>query len=97
MDQLFGVSKTDTDKLWAGISNTSTAEGSLKTSTDYQPLKPMLSIISEKTLSCSMSVKLYIDKNIQCNMLEFSLFLLNNNINRCIHYMKILFHSFSNR
>lgn len=55
VDQLFGVSKTDTDKLWAGISNTSTAEGSLKTSTDYQPLKPMLSIISEKTLSCILA------------------------------------------
>ncbi|CAK9807211.1 Spermatogenesis-defective protein 39 homolog [Anthophora plagiata] len=51
VDQLFGVSKTDTDKLWAGISNTSTSEGPLKTTNDYQPLKPMLSIISEKTLS----------------------------------------------
>lgn len=68
---MFGVSKTDTDKLWAGIANTSTAEGSLKTSTDYQPLKPMLSIISEKTLSCSMSVKSYIDRNTQCNSLNF--------------------------
>lgn len=74
MDQLFGVSKTDTDKLWAGIANTSTAEGSLKTSTDYQPLKPMLSIISEKTLSCSMSVKSYIDRNTQCNSLNFHYF-----------------------
>ncbi|XP_043251444.1 spermatogenesis-defective protein 39 homolog isoform X1 [Colletes gigas] len=51
VDQLFGVSKTDTDKLWAGISNTSTPEGSLKSTDDYQPLKPMLSVISEKTLS----------------------------------------------
>lgn len=71
---MFGVSKTDTDKLWAGIANTSTAEGSLKTSTDYQPLKPMLSIISEKTLSCSMSVKSYIDRNTQCNSLNFHYF-----------------------
>lgn len=70
MDQLFGVSKTDTDKLWAGISNTPTSEGSLKTTADYQPLKPMLSVISEKTLSCSMSVKSYIDKNSQCNSLN---------------------------
>ncbi|XP_043251446.1 spermatogenesis-defective protein 39 homolog isoform X2 [Colletes gigas] len=50
-NELFGVSKTDTDKLWAGISNTSTPEGSLKSTDDYQPLKPMLSVISEKTLS----------------------------------------------
>lgn len=71
---MFGVSKTDTDKLWAGIANTSMAEGSLKTSTDYQPLKPMLSIISEKTLSCSMSVKSYIDRNTQCNSLNFHYF-----------------------
>ncbi|KOC69844.1 Spermatogenesis-defective protein 39 like protein [Habropoda laboriosa] len=55
VDQLFGVSKTDTDKLWAGISNTSTSEGPLKTTNDYQPLKPMLSIISEKTLSCILA------------------------------------------
>lgn len=54
VDQLFGVSKTDTDKLWAGISNASTSEGSLKTTDDYQPLKPLLSVISEKTLSCSI-------------------------------------------
>nr|XP_012144308.1 PREDICTED: spermatogenesis-defective protein 39 homolog isoform X3 [Megachile rotundata] len=59
VDQLFGVSKIDTDKLWAGISNASTSEASLKTASDYQPLKPMLSVISEKTLSCSMSVKIY--------------------------------------
>ncbi|XP_050586668.1 spermatogenesis-defective protein 39 homolog [Bombus affinis] len=55
VDQLFGVSKTDTDKLWAGISNTSTEDGSLKSTNDYQPLKPMLSIISEKTLSCILA------------------------------------------
>ncbi|CAK9833886.1 Spermatogenesis-defective protein 39 homolog [Anthophora retusa] len=55
VDQLFGVSKTDTDKLWAGISNASTSEGPLKTTNDYQPLKPMLSIISEKTLSCILA------------------------------------------
>lgn len=52
MDQ-FGVSKTDIDKLLAGISNTSTAEAALKSTANYQPLKPMLSIISEKTLDCS--------------------------------------------
>nr|XP_034174101.1 spermatogenesis-defective protein 39 homolog isoform X2 [Osmia lignaria] len=56
VDQLFGVSKTDTDKLWAGISNTSTSEASLKTTSDYQPLKPMLSVISEKTLSCILAL-----------------------------------------
>ncbi|KOX71731.1 Spermatogenesis-defective protein 39 like protein [Melipona quadrifasciata] len=50
----FGVSKTDIDKLLAGISNTSTAETSLKSTANYQPLKPMLSIISEKTLDCTM-------------------------------------------
>ncbi|KAK9307964.1 hypothetical protein QLX08_001874 [Tetragonisca angustula] len=52
----FGVSKTDIDKLLAGISNTSTAEASLKSTTNYQPLKPMLSIISEKTLDCILAM-----------------------------------------
>ncbi|XP_076763004.1 spermatogenesis-defective protein 39 homolog isoform X2 [Xylocopa sonorina] len=56
VDQLFGVSKTDTDKLWAGISNTPQSEGSLKAGNDYQPLKPMLSIISEETLSCILAM-----------------------------------------
>ncbi|OAD58023.1 Spermatogenesis-defective protein 39 like protein [Eufriesea mexicana] len=55
VDQLFGVSKTDTDKLWAGISNTPTSEGSLKTTTDYQPLKPILSVISKNTLILAVS------------------------------------------
>lgn len=55
VDQLFGVSKTDTDRLWAGISNASPPEGGLKTANDYQTLKPMLSIISEKTLSCILA------------------------------------------
>ncbi|XP_076763003.1 spermatogenesis-defective protein 39 homolog isoform X1 [Xylocopa sonorina] len=66
VDQLFGVSKTDTDKLWAGISNTPQSEGSLKAGNDYQPLKPMLSIISEETLSCSMSVKSHISQDTRC-------------------------------
>ncbi|KAF3425337.1 hypothetical protein E2986_03858 [Frieseomelitta varia] len=52
----FGVSKTDIDKLLAGISNTSTAEASLKSAANYQPLKPMLSIISEKTLDCILAM-----------------------------------------
>lgn len=52
----FGVSKTDIDKLLAGISNTSTAETSLKSTANYQPLKPMLSIISEKTLDCILAM-----------------------------------------
>ncbi|KZC13424.1 PREDICTED: spermatogenesis-defective protein 39 homolog [Dufourea novaeangliae] len=50
VDELFGISKTVTDKLRAGISSTSTSEGSLKTTDDSQPLKPILSVISEKTL-----------------------------------------------
>lgn len=70
VDQLFGVSKTDTDKLWAGISNASTSEGSLKTTDDYQPLKPLLSVISEKTLSCSMSVNSYTNRYVRFLMLE---------------------------
>ncbi|KAK1120358.1 hypothetical protein K0M31_012340 [Melipona bicolor] len=52
----FGVSKTDIDQLLAGISNTSTAETSLKSTVNYQPLKPMLSIISEKTLDCILAM-----------------------------------------
>ncbi|XP_076238832.1 spermatogenesis-defective protein 39 homolog [Calliopsis andreniformis] len=55
VDQLFGVSKTDTDKLWAGISSSSIAEGPLKATEDYQLFKPMLSVISEKTLSCILA------------------------------------------
>lgn len=89
MDQLFGVSKTDTDKLWAGISNTSTEDGSLKSTNDYQPLKPMLSIISEKTLSCSTSVKSYINQFL-VQLPEFSLFSLTDRFdtkNKDIYYM----------
>ncbi|XP_032675777.1 spermatogenesis-defective protein 39 homolog [Odontomachus brunneus] len=51
VDQLFGVSKNDTEKLWAGISKTSISESNLKPSDDFQSTKPLLSIISEKTLS----------------------------------------------
>ena len=57
VDQLFGVSRTDTDKLWADISSTPVSEGSLKIADDYPPLKPMLSVISEKTLSCILATE----------------------------------------
>lgn len=55
VDQLFGVSKNDTDKLWVGISNTSISETSFKTTDDLQNKKPLFSIISEKTLSCILA------------------------------------------
>lgn len=72
---MFGVSKTDTDKLWAGISNTSTSEGPLKTTEEYQLLKPVLSVISEKTLSCSMSVNSHKNQYVQ-RRISFRLFVL---------------------
>ncbi|KAG7200250.1 hypothetical protein KM043_017722 [Ampulex compressa] len=56
VDQLFGVSKTDTEKLWAGISSTSKSESCVKSSDDFKPSKPMQSIISEKTLSCILAI-----------------------------------------
>ncbi|XP_014489093.1 PREDICTED: spermatogenesis-defective protein 39 homolog [Dinoponera quadriceps] len=56
VDQLFGVSKNDTEKLWAGISKTSISESNLKSGDDFQTTKPLLSIISEKTLSRILAV-----------------------------------------
>lgn len=53
VDQLFGVSKNETEKLWAGILNNSLSENSLRFIDDFQATKPLFSIISEKTLSCS--------------------------------------------
>lgn len=47
VDQL----KNDTEKLWIGIANTSNLENSLQSINDLQTTKPLLSIISEKTLS----------------------------------------------
>lgn len=55
VDQLFGVSKTNTDRLWMGISDgVVTSESYDKPTDDFSNLKPMLSIISDKTLSRSM-------------------------------------------
>ncbi|XP_066600718.1 spermatogenesis-defective protein 39 homolog [Prorops nasuta] len=51
VDALFGVTKNDTEKLWAGISNAPTSDTSLKFNDEIQNLKPILSVISEKTLS----------------------------------------------
>ncbi|GAB1859549.1 Spermatogenesis-defective protein 39 homolog [Camponotus japonicus] len=56
VDQLFGVSKNETEKLWAGISNRSLSENSLRFTDDLQTTKPLFSIISEKTLSCILAV-----------------------------------------
>ncbi|XP_033327898.1 spermatogenesis-defective protein 39 homolog [Megalopta genalis] len=53
MGQLFKTSNTDTDKLWADTCGISTSEGSQKRTDDYKVLKPLLSVISEKTL-CSI-------------------------------------------
>ncbi|XP_012535647.1 spermatogenesis-defective protein 39 homolog [Monomorium pharaonis] len=47
VDQL----KSDTEKLWTGIFNTSSFENSLYSTNDLQTTKPLLSIISEKTLT----------------------------------------------
>lgn len=55
VDPLFGMSKNDVDKLWAGIEGGSRPEERLKSSEQYQPVKPLLSVISEKTLSCSIT------------------------------------------
>lgn len=54
VDRLFGVSKGGVDELWAGISDVSISESSFKSTDDLQPAKPLLSIISDKTLACSM-------------------------------------------
>ncbi|EFN76896.1 Uncharacterized protein C14orf133 [Harpegnathos saltator] len=51
VDQLFGISKNDTEKLWAGIPRTTISESNVKSSDDFQTTKPLLSVISEKTLS----------------------------------------------
>jgi len=55
VDQLFGISKNETEKLWAGISNRSLSENSLRSTDDLQTTKPLFSIISEKTLSCILA------------------------------------------
>ncbi|KAG5338991.1 SPE39 protein, partial [Acromyrmex charruanus] len=47
VDQL----KSDTQKLWTGIFNTSNLENSLQSTNDLQTTKSLLSVISEKTLS----------------------------------------------
>lgn len=46
VDQL----KSDTEKLWTGIFNTSNFESSLQSTNDLQTTKPLLSIISERIL-----------------------------------------------
>ncbi|XP_078043042.1 spermatogenesis-defective protein 39 homolog isoform X2 [Augochlora pura] len=52
-NELFKTSNADTDKLWADTCGVSTSEVSQKRTDDYKVLKPLLSVISEKTL-CSI-------------------------------------------
>ncbi|KAL0101100.1 hypothetical protein PUN28_018747 [Cardiocondyla obscurior] len=47
VDQL----RNDTEKLWGGILNTSNFESELQSTNDLQTTKPLLSIVSDKTLS----------------------------------------------
>ncbi|XP_072764849.1 spermatogenesis-defective protein 39 homolog [Anoplolepis gracilipes] len=63
VDQLFGVSKNETEKLWAGISNSSLSESDLRCTDDLQATKPLFSIISEKTLSCILAADKLQDVN----------------------------------
>ncbi|XP_029158814.1 spermatogenesis-defective protein 39 homolog [Nylanderia fulva] len=63
VDQLFGVSKNETQKLWAGISDRSLAESNLKSTDDLQTTKPLFSIISEKTLLCILAADKSLDVN----------------------------------
>ncbi|XP_024938760.1 spermatogenesis-defective protein 39 homolog isoform X2 [Cephus cinctus] len=50
-DNFFGFSKTGTARLRAGISNIDLSDDYLKTSDSQTNLKPLLSVISEKTLA----------------------------------------------
>ena len=55
VDQLFGVSKNETEKLWAEISDRSLSESSFRSTNDLQTTKPLFSIISEKTFLCILA------------------------------------------
>lgn len=54
VDQLLETSNNATDTLCSNVSSMSMSESYLKSNNDLQTSKPLLSIISEKILSCSM-------------------------------------------
>ncbi|EZA61897.1 hypothetical protein DMN91_006122 [Ooceraea biroi] len=55
VDQLLRGSKAGAEELGAGISNVSISESNFRSSDDLQTAKPLLSIISDKTLSCILA------------------------------------------
>lgn len=59
-DNLFGVSKSGTALLRAGISNIQIPENYLKNDDRQWNLKPLLSVISDKTLNYSTFTKINI-------------------------------------
>ncbi|KAH0948002.1 hypothetical protein HN011_010085 [Eciton burchellii] len=55
VEQLFKLSKGNAEEPWAGNSDTSISESSFKSVDGLQTTKPLLSIISDKTLSCILA------------------------------------------
>ncbi|KAK2579347.1 hypothetical protein KPH14_008298 [Odynerus spinipes] len=56
VDLLLETTNSATDKLCANVSSMSISEDYLKSNNDLQTLKPLLSVISEKTLSCILAL-----------------------------------------